>query len=171
MGTLTVWRFDSAGGAGEGLASLERLAKGGFEALDDAALVTWPEGAKKPQTKQLHDLVGRDALGGASWGMLFGLIFFVPLLGIAIGAAAGAATGTLTDVGIDDGFVEDVRDRVTPGTSALFLLAEGAVLDRLADELKRTTGHVELIHTNLSDDEESRLREVFLEEAAVIGAS
>jgi uncharacterized membrane protein len=171
MGTLTVWRFDSAEGAGEALGRLERLAGDGLVALDDAALVTWPNGARKPRTSRLHDLVGRGALGGAFWGMLFGVIFFVPLLGIAIGAAAGAATGALSDVGIDDGFVEDVRDRVTAGTSALFLLTEGAVLDRLADELERTKGHVELIHTNLSDDEETGLREVFVEEAAVIGAS
>ena len=32
------------------------------------------------------------ALGGASWGMLFGLLFFVPLLGAAIGAGIGSFT-------------------------------------------------------------------------------
>ena len=44
-------------------------------------------GQKKPKTRQLHNLTGAGALGGAFWGMLFGLIFFVPLLGAAIGAA------------------------------------------------------------------------------------
>ena len=61
-------------------------------------------------------------MGGSFWGLLFGLIFFVPLLGAAIGAATGALAGSLTDVGIDDAFINKVRDQVTPGTSALFVL-------------------------------------------------
>jgi uncharacterized membrane protein len=52
-----------------------------------------------------------------------------------------------------------VRDKVTPGTSALFVLSSDAVLDKVKDAF---AGHnAELIHTNLSDDEEARLREVF----------
>ena len=61
-----------------------------------AATVSWPEGAKRPKTRELHNLAGAGALGGAFWGLLFGLLFFVPLLGMAIGAAAGALSGALT---------------------------------------------------------------------------
>ena len=43
--------------------------------------MTWPAGKKKPKTQQLNSLTGAGALGGAFWGLLFGLIFFVPLLG------------------------------------------------------------------------------------------
>ena len=68
-------------------------------------------------------------LGGAFWGLLFGLIFLVPLLGAAVGAATGAFAGTLTDVGIDDGFIKEVRKTVTPGTSALFLMTSDAGID------------------------------------------
>ena len=49
--------------------------------VEDAATVSWPSGAKKPKTRQLHSLTGAGALGGMFWGMLFGLMFFVPLLG------------------------------------------------------------------------------------------
>ena len=66
--------------------------------------------------------------------MLFGLIFFVPLLGLAIGAASGALFGSLADVGISDSFIKSVRDQVTPGTSALFLLSSDAVIDRVKEE-------------------------------------
>jgi uncharacterized membrane protein len=62
---------------------------------------------------------------GALWGFLFGLIFFVPLLGMAVGASMGALGGSLADVGIDDDFIDQVREKVTPGTSALFAVTSG----------------------------------------------
>ncbi len=164
MATFTVWQFDSASGAGDALATLERLQKEELVQVADAAVVTWPSDAKKPKTKQLHNLAGSGALGGAFWGMLFGLIFFIPLLGLAMGAAAGALGGSLTDVGIDDQFIKDVRSRVTPGTSALFLMTDGAVLDKIAEAFHGASSHVELVHTNLSDEQEAKLREVFAED-------
>jgi uncharacterized membrane protein len=75
--------------------------------------VSWPSEAKKPKTRQLHDLAGSGALGGAFWGMLFGLLFLVPLLGVAIGAAAGALIGRFSDVGIDDECIKRTRDEIT----------------------------------------------------------
>jgi uncharacterized membrane protein len=111
----------------------------------------------------LSNLAAVGALGGAFWGMLFGLIFFVPLLGAAIGAGIGALTGSLTDVGIDDSFINSVKDRVTPGTSALFLLTSEAVMDRIKGELPNA-GNAELIASNLSAEQEDKLREVFAEE-------
>jgi uncharacterized membrane protein len=164
MATFTVWQFDSANGADAALLTLERLQKEELLELQDAATVTWPEGAKKPKTKQLHNLAGAGALGGAFWGFLFGLIFFVPLLGLAIGAATGALSGSLGDVGIDDAFIKEVRDKVTPGTSALFLLTSGVVLDKVRDDLSAVKGHATLIHTNLSDAQEAQLREAFAED-------
>ena len=78
-------------------------------------------------------MTATGALGGTFWGMLFGLIFFVPLLGAAIGAGIGALAGSMTDVGIDDSFINSVKQRVTPGTSALFVLSSDAVIDRIKD--------------------------------------
>lgn len=94
--------------------------------------------------------------------MLFGLLFFVPLLGVAVGAGLGALSGSLADVGIDDGFIDDVRRKVVPGTSALFILSHGEVVDRIAEKFSGT--NAELIQTNLSADEEARLREAFAHE-------
>ena len=105
--------------------------------LQDAAVVSWPEGNKKPKTRQLHSTAGGGATYGAFWGFLFGLIFFMPFLGAAIGAGTGALSGSLADVGIDDDFIRQVREKVTPGTSALFALTSGATApDRVIDELK-----------------------------------
>ncbi|HET6940252.1 MAG TPA: DUF1269 domain-containing protein, partial [Nocardioides sp.] len=124
--------------------------------------VTWEAGDKKPKTRQLNPTTSAGALGGSFWGLLFGLIFFVPLLGAAIGAASGAVAGSLSDVGIDDNFINRVRDQITPGTSALFLLSSDAVIDKLRDAF---TGDdkPELVFTNLSDEQEAALRDVFAE--------
>ena len=160
MAALTVVKFESPAGADEALGLLEGLQKQGLIRIQDAAVVAWPEGDKKPKTRQLHNLAGAGAMGGAFWGFLFGLIFFVPLLGMAIGAVTGALSGSLTDVGIDDDFIKTTREKVTPGTSALFLLSTDAVQDRIAEAFKQLPAY-ELIASNLSGEEETRLREVF----------
>jgi uncharacterized membrane protein len=161
MATLTVWKFPTASGAEMAQDTLEQLSKQELIKVHDAAVVTWPEGAKKPKTRQMHSLAGAGALGGAFWGLLFGLLFFVPLLGAAVGAAAGAFAGSLGDVGIDDEFIRRVRAEITPGTSALFVMSSEAVMDRVQDAFKGTDA--ELISTNLSEEQEERLREVFAE--------
>ena len=114
MATLTAWKFDSAGGAGNALALLERMQKEELLAVNDGAVVYWAEGKKKPKTEQLNNLAGAGALGGSFWGLLFGLIFFVPLLGMAVGAAMGALSGSMADVGIDDDFIKGVQKNVAP---------------------------------------------------------
>jgi len=121
--------------------------------------VSWQNGAKKPKTRQLRNLAGAGALGGAFWGMLFGLLFLVPLLGAAIGAAAGALAGRFSDYGIDDQFIKRLRDDVTPGTSALFVLTTDAVLDKV--EQAFSGQRAELLFTNLSKEQEDALREAF----------
>lgn len=158
MATFTVWKFDSAGGAEGALSTLERLQKEELIKVHDAAIVTWPEGKKKPKTRE-SSLAGPLALGGAFWGLLFGLIFFIPLLGLAIGAASGALIGSMSKVGIDEDFIKQVREQVTPGTSALFVLTSDAVVDKVRDAFPG--GHAQLIHTNLSTEQETQLREAF----------
>ena len=162
MGTLTVWKFDTASGADDATETLRQLSSQHLITIHDAATVRWDEGRKKPKTRQLANMTGAGALGGAFWGMLFGLIFFVPLLGAAIGAASGALAGSLRDVGIDDGFINRVRDEVTPGTSALFVLSSDAVMDKVREAF--SANRPELIFTNLSTEQENAIREVFAEE-------
>lgn len=156
---LTVFTFDEADEAEKALNSLAELSKQHVIRISDAAVVTWPEGRRAPRTIQAHNLVGMGALGGTFWGMLVGMLFMMPLLGAVVGAAAGATSGALTDIGINDNFIRDVRDRVQPGTSALFLLADTEAPDRVADHL-RPYGP-QLLTTNLSTDQEAQLRELF----------
>jgi uncharacterized membrane protein len=127
--------------------------------LQDAAIVTWPEGRKSPKTNQLVNMAGLGAMQGAFWGMLFGLIFFVPFFGLAVGAAMGALSGKMADYGIDDDFIKGVRDQITEGTSGLFLLTSDAVQDKVADALKDE--QFELIASNLTKEQEEALMETF----------
>jgi uncharacterized membrane protein len=162
MASLTVWKFETADGAAEALAKMESLSKQQLITVQDAAVVTWPEGKKKPKTKQAVNLAGAGALQGGFWGMLFGLIFFVPFFGLAVGAAMGALAGHFADYGIDDDFIEGVRGKVTEGTSALFLLSSDAVVDKVKDAFEGTK--MELIQSNLTAEQEATLREAFGEE-------
>lgn len=159
MATLTVWKFDAPEGAEAVEDTLLQLQKQQLIKVIDAATVSWPEEATKPKTKQLHNLTGAGALSGTFWGMLFGLLFFMPLLGAAVGAAAGALGGKMADVGIDDDFIDSVKSKVTPGSSALFLLSADAVVDRVKGAFP--SGHAELIQSNLDSEKEAKLREVF----------
>src|SRR3954463_12381714 len=112
MATMTVWKFSTAEGAAVAENTLKDLQRQELIQVHDAAIVSYPEGAKKPKTRQLTSLAGVGALGGAFWGMLFGLIFFIPLLGLAIGAGIGALTGSMSDVGIDDSFIRRMREEI-----------------------------------------------------------
>ena len=160
--TLTVWKFDDPGGAARAVDTLENLQKQELIQIHDAATVSWPADKKRPKTKQLTSLTGAGALSGSFWGLLFGLLFFVPLFGMAVGAAIGALSGSLADVGIDDEFIASVRSEVQPGTSALFVMTSDAVRDKVRDAFagEKPT----LLHTNLSNDEEARLRDYFEEQ-------
>ena len=163
MAILTVWRYRTSDGARHAGDALVELARDNL--VLDAAAVSWEAGSRKPRAHQLAPTRGADALGGSFWGLLFGLVFFMPLLGAAMGAAMGARAGSLADVGIDDTFMNRIRDQVAPGTSALFVLTSDAVGERLQAALAGEAGS-ELTVAHLTDEQEAALREVFGETAA-----
>ena len=158
MATISGFKFDTADGAGKMVDLVQDLSKQQLIVLEDAATVTWEKGKKKPKTKHLDDMTGTGALGGAFWGMLFGLIFFVPFFGMAVGAALGALAGHFANAGIDKDFIKQAQDKVTEGTSAVFLMTKDAVSDKVTDAVKDSGLKFELFYTNLSKDQEAQLR-------------
>lgn len=118
--TISVWRFGDVRGAEDVLRRLD--------GIGDAALVWWPAGQRMPSTRHL----GSSDLW---WGVLLGMVFFVPLAGPALGAAAGAVAGGLADFGLGDDFILQVREAVTPGTSAVFVVSDRAAADHFGLEL------------------------------------
>jgi uncharacterized membrane protein len=159
MVTLTVWKFDNPAGAQDALDKLVELSKQHLVKINDAAVVSWEVGKKKPKTHNYGSMTDQAMVSGAFWGMLFGLIFFVPLFGMAVGAAMGALTGRFADYGINDSFITKVRDQVSEGTSALFLMTGGAVQERVAEAFKGVSA--ELIQSNLTHEQEAKLKEDF----------
>ena len=67
MATLVAIKFPTTEGAQTMLNTLENLQKQQLIQIEDGAIVTWPEGEKKPKTKQLTCMTGIGALGGAFW--------------------------------------------------------------------------------------------------------
>jgi len=158
MSELLVFAFDTPDGANEMIGTVQSLQKQQLIQLSDAAtVVRKPDG--KAKVKQANSLVGAGALGGAFWGMLIGLLFFMPWLGLAIGAVTGALAGKFSDVGIDDNFIKEVGSTIEPNNSALFLLVESMTEDRVLDALK--AHNAKLLRTNLSAEDEAKLREAF----------
>ena len=158
MATLTAFRFDTVDGADNALGVISMLQEQELIAILDAALVSWPKGKTRPRTRQVVWPTRTQLLDGTFWGMLFGLIFFVPVLDTRR-AETDRLTSALSDVGIDDTFIYQVRSRLTEGTSALFVLSQDAVMDRINDASKGKKP--DLIAINLPHNEEMKLRNLF----------
>jgi uncharacterized membrane protein len=158
--SLVVLEFDTPDGADKGLEIAQGLQKRQLLQLLDAAIVTWPKGKRKPKTRHLGDLTAAGAVDGAFWGLLFGMIFFVPFFGAAVGAAMGALSGRFADYGIGKDFIEQVRGKVTEGTSALFLLVGQVTPDRVVEAFKAAP-KFEIVASNLSHEQEEKLKAAF----------
>ena len=68
----------------------------------------------------------------------------------------------MADYGISDEFIEQTREKVTPGTSALFRMTSDAVQDKIVAEHKGY--EFELIASNLTKEQEDQLKAAFAEE-------
>jgi uncharacterized membrane protein len=136
------------------VANVGRLQAGHEIELDDLVIVERRDDGKI----KLHQpsLAGRGAVGGALWGGLIGLIFFMPLFGIAIGAASGAAAGAFSDTGVDDNFMKQLGEELTPGNAAVIALIRNISLDKVLDQIQ-IPGRV--IQTSLDNEAEERLQQ------------
>ena len=114
MANLVAIAYDDVGTANQVMDTVRELVKEHSLTLDDAVIVERRQDGKM----KLHQpsIAGAGAAGGALWGGLIGLIFLMPLFGMAIGAASGAAAGAMTDYGVDDKFMKELGDKLSPAT-------------------------------------------------------
>jgi uncharacterized membrane protein len=159
MTAFTVWKFDSPEGAGHAASQLKHIQGEGMIKILDHAVVSWPADAKRPTTEHSHDDVKHGTGWGAFWGLLLGSLFFLPLIGAAAGAAIGGYAKATQGVGISKEQLETIREKITPGTSALFLVTEAGNLDLVGERFHGS--HMKLIDTNLTDAEKRVLLETF----------
>ena len=136
--------------------------------LDDAVIAV-KKADGKVKLHQMYNLTLGGAVSGGLWGTLIGLIFLNPLLGLVVGAGAGAVAGALSDVGINDDFMKQLASTLTPGSSALFVLVDSAITDKVRDELAGTGGKI--IQTSLSTPDQEKLQQALDEAKKQIAAS
>lgn len=131
------------------------LTRGHSVELEDLVIVTCNESGKV-KLHQAVNLAGAGAAGGALWGALIGMLFFAPLLGAAIGGAAGAVGGALTDVGIDDTFLRELGQHLTPGSAAVIVLVRKMTPDKVLQQISQFGGKI--LQSSLSTEAEQHLQ-------------
>ncbi len=155
MRNLIAVMYNSEFKATEVRLSFMKMQKEYLVDLEDAVIATRKENGKI-KLHQMHSLTASGALGGGFWGTLVGLIFLNPLLGLVVGAGTGAVAGALADVGINDNFMKTLSEKLTPGSSALFVLVHSELTDKVLDELEGTGGII--MQSSLSHEDEARLQ-------------
>ncbi|MFN8379809.1 MAG: DUF1269 domain-containing protein [Anaerolineae bacterium] len=130
---LSVLRCDVDDDAQRLESTLIKLRSAQLITIFDAALVEWPPGKTHPQVHQLIRLARQGTSQSAICSKLLDAIFDERSDEIAGVTQAGAHAGRAAEYGIDDQFIHQIRERVTEGSWALFLLTTGPVIDKLAD--------------------------------------
>jgi len=121
MSHLIVLTFEDTEQAGQAFDALKKAQSGGHLKIDDAAVIIKQDSGKVEIKNQLDTGVKWGAVGGGMLGLLLAGVFF-PLAGLAIGAIGGALVGKSLDMGVDQKFVKNVTEILTPGSSALFVI-------------------------------------------------
>jgi uncharacterized membrane protein len=171
--TLTVWVYDSAMGAAAGEVRLKALQQQGALTVHDAVTVTWVNGAHEPRLGHLRHATTAAASKGSALGALLGTLVLAPALGAAAGAGIGALAQRLRGTGIDREFLDELKARLHPGTSALVVLASDADIEavRLVIERGRARGDVTLLLVHLAEDAPAALEELLRAAVPTEGAT
>jgi uncharacterized membrane protein len=154
--TLTVWRYPTPLGVDAGELHLKALEERGALRVHDAVAVIWMPGAERPVVRHLRHRLAGAAGRGTFWGALVGTLVLAPVAGAAAGAAAGAVAERLRSGGVDGRTVEELRNALAPGTSALFVITSDADPDVVGPVLAADEGT--LIHAEMDDDTAEELR-------------
>jgi uncharacterized membrane protein len=158
MSQLVVIAFDSPDEAEKVRDSLRQQAKMGNVSLDDTAVVIKDADGKMHVDNQ----VSRGTMIGTGLGALVGLLIgglFLPVGGLLLGAGGGALIARLMDLGVDGKFVKEVGESLQPGTSALFVLGQGANADAIQGVLRNYKGTGKILQTTLDEEAEARLKD------------
>jgi uncharacterized membrane protein len=155
MNDLLVIAFPSEQKAEEVREKLLAMQKDYTLELGDAVVAV----KREDGTVKLNQLVNTTAIGAAGgtfWGMLVGLVFMMPLVGAAVGAASGALSGLLTDFGINDEFMKNIAESISPGSAALFLLVKKMTTDKVLADLQGVGGTV--LRTSFEKSKEDAIK-------------
>ena len=151
MSELVAIAYDDEFKAEEVRLTLAKMQKEHLIELEDAAIVI-KNAEGKVKLNQAINLTAAGAASGSFWGLLIGTLFLCPIAGVAMGAAGGAL------IGVDDNFMKELGETLTPGSSALFVLVRKVTPDKVLEEIAPFGGKV--LRTSLSKDDETQLQQV-----------
>lgn len=114
--------------------------------------------APEVEVKQTADKRGRSVLKAGGVGLIVGTILGGPVGGLLVGGLIGG----LHDKGIDNKFVNQIKEGVKPDSSAILLLTEGGDPEQIMEAIKPMKGTV--IHTTLSEEMDKKLRDALRNE-------
>jgi uncharacterized membrane protein len=132
MPVFAAWGFETPDGADHAVRGLSQQAVHAQVLLHDAAIVVWPADADAPKALRIRHPRIRGALGRGFWGLLLDTIF-----GLHPGGTPHPEVPSLRALSgwsIGQEALSTIRARVTPGTSALFVVCRvdgPASLDQL----------------------------------------
>src|SRR5262245_16565612 len=155
MSQLIVVGFNQLQDAQAAMSRLRDLEKAGRIGFEDTAIVERTEDGETHVRNEASGTTETGAVVGAVLGGL--LVFAMPVVGIAVGAAVGAAFGALLDRGVSGKFVDEVKETLQPGRSALFLQLKGSEADAVIAAVRDFDG--EVIQTTLDEEAEEALRQ------------
>lgn len=155
MNQLIVVGFDHFDDARNALQSLRGLENEGRIRFEDTALVERDPDGTAHVKNEVSGTTEKSAAVGALIGALLGFLF--PVAGLVIGAAAGAAIGASLGTGVSGDFVDQVKETIRPGSSALFLVVKQHEADPVIAALRQF--HGTLIQTTLPSEAEAAIRE------------
>jgi uncharacterized membrane protein len=155
MNQLIVIGLEHVDDARKAMQRLRELERAGRVRFEDTAIIERDLDGKAHVRNEVSGTTETATLIGAALGGVFSFVF--PIAGIALGAALGAAIGAAMGTGVSPDFVEDVKNTLTPGRSALFLVVREADADAVTAALRDFEG--DLLQTTLDTEAEEALRQ------------
>lgn len=137
------------------LKSLKSLQQQDLLALDDAAVIVKNKEGKVEVKNMTESGVKTGALTGGFLGLIIGSFLF-PLAGIALGVAGGALVGKSFETGVDKKFINEVKDAIQPGMSAILFIVKRENVGVLISALEPYSGTI--YQTSFDSEVEEEMR-------------
>jgi uncharacterized membrane protein len=165
LADLIVVKFDQSYGAQEALSAIRALQELRYAWIDDIAIVEKHKTGITTISSPHGSVSGGAFLGGLAGLLLFWWFppawFFGGWLG---GMGVGAIIGELMKKsGLDENLIKEIKEELTPGTSALVLVGAKADVDQMRLALE-PYHPAKIIRTSLSDDTVAALKEALEEQ-------
>ena len=155
MSHILVITFEDENQALAVLRSLKNLEQQEMLNLEDAAVIVKDEEGKVQVKNMTETNVKSGAAAGGFLGLVIGGLLF-PVAGLALGAAIGAKAGKHFGNGVDKKFVNEVRESLTPGSSAILFVVNHENTNILITALKPFSGKIYQSSFDSAAEEEMR---------------